>query len=272
MEKIKDFINLIINFLVNLFKKSEIADIDKPIPKTKYNKKIIIDPGHGLYFSFGNYKYQRDFFDNIVEDEITVKTAIVLGNLLKKHDIEVIYTRNVFSNRIGVSGFIQSLEGAYEYFKYLTHEEKPIIPNHFIPLGSKNNTLTKDINARNLFVNKIHSDSDLLISIHFNASPSPNTGKGAETLYQKNNEIGKQIAKNIQFHTVEDTKVYDRGIKENNSLSILTRPQITSIVWEGAFFDNDYDRNKFLKDEDYYEKAGTAIYKGIIQSIEEKLI
>jgi len=248
-----------------------IDDLSKQLPK-QYNKKIIIDPGHGKTKINNEYKYQRKSFDSIIEDKITVKVAKHLDQFLKLHGIQTKTTRDIEEE--------EHLYCTYEYLRVLPSQPYgyTVIPYHFIPYGkSEESDLDRDINSRPLYANRVLADYDLLISIHFNASPIPNTGKGCEVWYYEPNNKGKLIANNILLDTIKQINDWrpgleNRGVKPGRHHSILKKPLMTSIIWEGCFFDHDEDRNKYLKDEKYYELAAKAICDGIIKSIEEELL
>ena len=238
--------------------------------KTDNPKTFIVDPGHGIYRDEENgYIYQREEYDNIREDKITIKVAKYLINLLKKENHNIYPTRNINSNEIGESGKKKKYECSYLYLK-----DKRVVPNKITPWAKRGN-YNRDVDIRSKYVNFVNNKIepvDLVISLHFNAAPKLNTARGCEILYYKSNNKTKKISRNILNNTIKYTGVENRGVKGKINYSILKDTVVNSIIWEGAFFNSEYDRNKFLKDPEYYKKAARGIFEGINKSIKEGLI
>jgi len=238
----------------------------------KFGKTIVIDPGHGLYKYNGAYIYQRPEIEGIREDLITMKIAEFLKQQLQERGMDCVCTRSFDTDAIGESGEFRWKECSYEYLK-----NEKITPNKFITWGEDDgDDYPEDINSRIQYINYLHrqvKSVDLVVSIHFNAGG----GEGAECFYWHSNNRTKKIADNILNTTVQITGAQNRGIKPsgiypNKIYGILKRTVVPSILWEGCFYDSKNDREKFLKDPNYYPKAASAIVEGIIQSIEQKLI
>jgi N-acetylmuramoyl-L-alanine amidase len=254
-------IKVILKFLLNLILgKEKNSDKYSCKPGILNGKRIVVDPGHGLYVKSRNgnseepiYVYQREDYDGIREDLITIEVAEHLIVLLSNEGAEVSVTRNVGNEEIGISKHAKWKEGA-----------------HIALNGDGKSSYKNDVNVRWEKANEWHKEKpvDLFVSIHFNAGG----GRGAETWYYEGNARTQIIAKNIQSCTVNETNAKDRGIKPDNEYAVLKYTKMPAIIWEGAFFDNEEDRNELLKNNEYYYDAANAICKGIIKSVEEGLL
>jgi len=214
-------------------------------------KMIMIDPGHGLYMKTTNGSgplvYQREDFDGVREDLITLKISKYLQEELELVGAGCWVTRTPDSKE----GSLIDLKKRGE-LKNIT------------PTGSSNKS--KDVNVRWQYANLINNivSIDLFISIHFNAGG----GKGCEIFYYTGNEHTKKIATAIQKETIKaNPGLNDRGVKDTTKYAVVKRTHCPSVLWEGAFFDSKYDREKFLKDEEYYKRSAKAIAKGIADTI-----
>ena len=217
-------------------------------------KIIVLDPGHGLYRKSTNGNgplvYQRPEVEGIREDLITIKMAKYLAAELEALDAGVMTTRGYTTNE-GSLIYLQN-QGSLKDIK---------------PSGTSNKN--KDVNVRWQYANKIHGimNIDLFLSIHFNAGG----GHGCETFYYKGNEETKKIAEAVQAATIKANKgLRDRGVKETKSYAVVKKTKCPAILWEGAFFDNEGDRETFLKDEDFYKRTAKAIAQSLISVIGNK--
>lgn len=252
MDTIKSIIKAIINFIFHHEQR------EKPLK----NVLIMIDPGHGLYETMRDgsikYLYQRGCYDGIIEDEITIKLSKELIPLLKKNGAKVITTRAYNKESNGITSESRWKEGTLLYC-----EEEKIIPNEIdVAIGTTN--INKDINIRWQLANHINRKTpiDLFLSIHFNAGG----GNGCEVFYHENNKKMKKLAKIMVDETVYNNPgLTNRGAKPSTTYSVLTRTSMPSLLWEGAFFDSDYDRNTFLRDKAFYRRSAEGITDSIVR-------
>ncbi|MGL4911831.1 MAG: N-acetylmuramoyl-L-alanine amidase, partial [Romboutsia sp.] len=109
-----------------------------------------------------------------------------------------------------------------------------------------------------------HSDADLFISIHQNASENKNA-QGIETYYM--GDSNKSLANYIHQNVIESTKGNDRNVREKN-LQVLRDNQKPAILLECGFISNNTDGYR-LSTKDYQEKLASGIVKGIKAYLDE---
>jgi N-acetylmuramoyl-L-alanine amidase len=210
--------------------------------------RILIDPGHGLYDKNGSYEFYGAFYDDFVEDIETVYLARKLFTALNEDfDVELYCTRDIFNETLGVTGSPKFYEGAWCYLK--DNEQKD------------DNLKDDDINIRWRYANDINAD--LVLSLHFNASPS-HKARGTQVYINKHNSqsyefSGKFISEMIS--TLPTTYKTKRSVCDGMHLALVKYTNMTSILFEPLFIDNKDDQN-LLND---------FIYDLIVKSIIEAL-
>lgn len=119
-----------------------------------------------------------------------------------------------------------------------------------------------DINNRIKIVNE--SKADMLVSIHMNNFESSKY-YGWQTFYQKNSDVSKQIAENIQ------TGISNQIERENNrvalpitDIKLIDKSTIPAVIVECGFLSNEEDLRLLLTEE--YQMQ---IVNGIVEGIEE---
>ena len=122
-----------------------------------------------------------------------------------------------------------------------------------------------DLNNRAKIINE--SNADMYISIHLNSVTST-TWHGAQVFYDKRSEISKQIAESIQ----EQFKLsLDRSIKAPSpgDYFMLKCSDAPSVIVECGFLSN-VEEEKLLLSPEYQDKIIDAIFKGIVNFLQNK--
>lgn len=130
-------------------------------------KIVVLDAGHGGYDpgSIGS--------SGIMEKDVTLAIALKIGDILKKNNIDVVYTRKTDD----------------------------------VPWPSN---VKQDLVARAALSNSLQTD--LFISIHLN-SFKQEIVKGTETFYSNGSLKSKQAAQLIHNQIIKDIGLVDRGIR-----------------------------------------------------------
>lgn len=150
-----------------------IKTLSNPNPQpdpSKASYTITIDPGHGGYDSGAVGQ------NGTLEKNITLDIGLKAGEILKQHNINVVYTRT--SDQISWP----SSEG-------------------------------EDLQARCDISN--NANSNAFVSIHINSFDS-NNAYGTETYYYPTSLKGQALANFIQTQLVNDLGTYNRGVKTGN--------------------------------------------------------
>lgn len=166
------------------------------------------------------------------EDELNLKMSKLLKQKLEKAGINVVMTRE---------------------------------DNNALIEGSGKKWKRKDMEARRELI--IKTRPNMVISLHQN-SYTNHSLRGAQVFYDKKSEISKQIAESIQ----EQFKIgLDKSIKAPSPgdyfmLKCSTAP---SVIVECGFLSNA-EEEKLLQTDSYQEKIIDAIYKGIVNFLQNK--
>lgn len=112
-----------------------------------------------------------------------------------------------------------------------------------------------------------HSDGDVFISLHRNASPYPNTYRGVETLIFNSGDKKEVYAKNIN-KALSDVGFRNLGINLRQDLAILKYTSMPALVVEVGFIHSNCDNDLF---DDYFEEVASAIVLGILLSVDENV-
>lgn len=103
------------------------------------------------------------------------------------------------------------------------------------------------------------SEADLAFSIHTNAGG----GNGSESFYYSTSEKGKRLAELCEKHT-KAIGQNSRGIKEGDKLYFIRKTNMTAVLSECAFIDNDTDNN-IIDTSAERKKFGVAYAKAILE-------
>lgn len=104
--------------------------------------------------------------------------------------------------------------------------------------------------------------ADLAFSIHTNAGK----GDGSETYYHSNNQNGKRLAELCEKYTKQIGQ-NSRGIKEGDGLYFIRKTDMTAVLTECAFIDNDTDNN-IIDTSAELNKFGVAYAKAILEYLD----
>lgn len=171
--------------------------------------------------------------NGFIEDELNLAVALKLKEVLALSNIEVILTR----------------DGDYD-------------------LSSENATNHKveDLNARIEMFER--EEVVMFISIHMNKYEAAYVN-GGQVFYKANDEASKQLADSIQKAFGEDLGS-KKGIKVGNYY-LLNNSQRLGVLVECGFLSNA-NEGALLSDEKYQTKVAYAIYKGILDYLNEKYV
>lgn len=111
------------------------------------------------------------------------------------------------------------------------------------------------------------SSADILVSIHVNAFPSAKWS-GSQTFYYSDSEDSKELAEIIQQALVDNMGNTTRKAKPIDSYLLRNTSPVGTIV-EVGFISNP-EEEELMTDPEYQEKLAWAIYKGIINYLNEQ--
>lgn len=103
------------------------------------------------------------------------------------------------------------------------------------------------------------SGAELAYSIHTNAGK----GNGSESYYYSSNKDGKRLAELCEKYTKELGQ-NSRGAKEGDKLYFIRKTNMTAVLSECAFIDNDTD-NDIIDTKAEQERFGVAYAKAILE-------
>lgn len=181
---------------------------------------VCIDPGHGGYDSGAvNKNY------GVYEKDLALDVSLKLGEILKKEDVKVIYTRK---------------------------KDK-------IPWKTQRESLA----GRCKISNK--SDADIFVSIHINDFPKSEEVKGTEVWCRFKNTEDEILASEINNRLSDIGYTRDRGLKyeSDKSLYVLRNTNATSVLVELGYISNPQDV-EFLMSKENRGKCAEAIAKAIM--------
>ena len=106
---------------------------------------------------------------------------------------------------------------------------------------------------------------DVLVSIHRNSSPNPNTYSGVQTLLYDEGGIKQDMAEQIN-QELEKTGHPNPGLSIRPNLAILRRSEMPALLVEVGFINTDADNQRL--DAQFAETAD-AIASGIVNTLDE---
>ena len=199
---------------------------DEPTEKT-YIATIVIDPGHGGEDVGANR-------DTLLEKDINLKIAKVVGEELDAVNVKVVYTRTTDTSLSTIKKTDLKMRGA---------------------MGAANN-------------------ADYFVSIHVNAYEGSDAISGFEVYSKDNNDEAinadsKELATAIgnQIETLKYSE--NRGIQSGKSLSVLRDNEVAGVLIETGYINNNNDY-QYLKNDKKLTALGKAIAKGIYNQIQTK--
>lgn len=181
---------------------------------------ICIDPGHGGYDTGAvNETY------NVYEKDIVLDVSLRLGELLRKQDVKVIYTRK--KDKVPWKNQRESLEGRCK------------ISNKY--------------------------NADIFISIHANNFPKSKDVKGTEVWCRFKDTEAEVLANGISNGLSDIGYTRNRGLRyeTDKGLYVLRNTNSTSILVELGYLSNPEDL-MFLMSEDGKNQCAEAMTKAVM--------
>lgn len=191
---------------------------EHPLPLA--GRRIVIDPGHGGVDP-GCHR------DGILEKDLTLQVARLLGNFLADRGAEVTLTRESDTE-----------------LSHLTESERT---RH-----------GRDLAARVLIAEE--REAELFVSLHVNAAASPSLG-GAILFHHRASEEGRLLAEAILERLEKVVPGNQNGVLPRD-FYILRHAGMPTVLVELGFLTHDKDRRKLLSAEGPAEMA-EAIAQGI---------
>ena len=105
--------------------------------------------------------------------------------------------------------------------------------------------------------------ADYFVSIHRNASPSPNQYTGVETLVYDLYGEEARLATNINAK-LEQVGFENQGLNERSNLAVLNQTQMPAVLVEVGFINTDADNTLF---DQRFDDIARAIADGIIETV-----
>ena len=224
-------------------------------------KLVMINPGHGWYYTGSSWALQRGWWNGIVEDFINADLALELTQRLSGTGATVRTTREMnrsAGNHSSAKPWWQM--GAAEYAKRLG------APSWVWNTGS--NGLARDIMARPYLANWMGANAT--ISIHNNGG----RGCGTETWYDTSNAYAAQsraLADRVQGKIIERLRAQwnpnwcNRGVKgSNGGYGEIRAVNGPAVLIELAFMDTDSD-NRALQDPRFRSIVTQAISDAVTE-------
>ena len=128
-------------------------------------------------------------------------------------------------------------------------------PTRQTQLGTSNaSSLSTRVNEANSW------GADYFVSIHTNASVSPDA-KGTEVLVYSRNSQSYDLARDILTKLTEITGFDDRGVKLRPGLYVLRKTNMPAVLVELGFISNAYEANFMANNPGLFAQG---IYQGIL--------
>ena len=105
--------------------------------------------------------------------------------------------------------------------------------------------------------------ADLFISLHRNATASPNKYSGISTLVFEDSGIRGTLARNINDE-LEEVGFANLGVIEAPSIAVLRRTKMPAVLVETGFIDNPVDNALF---DETFDEIAAAIASGILDTL-----
>jgi N-acetylmuramoyl-L-alanine amidase len=188
-------------------------------------KVIVVDPGHGGIDGGAVSK------SGILEKEITLLISEQLRDYLQEAGALVLMTR----------------EDDHDLANADTRKVRQ----------RKNEDLKRRVDIIN------DSDSDLYVSIHLNAIPSPRWS-GAQTFYNRTISENEELARFVQDEVRRNLENTNRQAKPIHNVYLVKHAQIPGVLIEAGFLSNPTEA-ELLQTEKYQQKVAASIYQGILR-------
>lgn len=188
-------------------------------------KVIVIDPGHGGIDGGASSK------EGILEKDISLSISLLLRDYLQQSGALVLMSRETDTDLADTS-----------------------------TKGVRNRKV-QDLKKRAQLINE--TDSDLFISLHLNAIPSPRWS-GAQTFYNRTDEKNERLARFIQDEIRNNLENTNRLAKPIGNVYLLKQAKKTGALVEVGFLSNPEEANLLTKNT-YQQKVAASIYQGILR-------
>ena len=103
--------------------------------------------------------------------------------------------------------------------------------------------------------------ADIFVSLHCNSSENP-AAHGTEVWYYPGSEAGRELACCIQSALVNNCQLADRGVKTNDTWTVLSDTACPAVLVEMAFISNDEERG-LLTDRFLQRLFAVGITQGV---------
>lgn len=200
-------------------KKPKIAETKPKVEEKKF--KVALDPGHGGYDSGSSSE------KGVLEKNLTLDIALLVGELLEKENIDVVYTRT--SDKVS---------------------------------WSEDNV--EDLYTRSEIANE--SKADAFVSIHFNFSEEmQDETYGSEVWYSSSNPGGEKFATIMEKALKDDNYTVSRGVRNDAEapIYIFYISKMPTILIEAGFISN-YKDMKVIDSTQGQKRIAEAIQTGIL--------
>lgn len=134
-----------------------------------------------------------------------------------------------------------------------------------------NDNIYKDKSVKDRVEVCNESNADIMISIRKNGINRKwqSYAKGIETYCYKFGGEGEKLARRIHNNLINDTKLYNRGVKEGN-WDVIQMTKVPAVLLELGFMDY-LEEAKHMKDRLWHDKYAKAITKGICEYFEMEI-
>lgn len=247
-------------------------DMLLPAPKTSRvptnDTMTVVSAGHGLYFNhaFSDWRYQRETWNMVLEDELTPLLADDLQRYLQDRSEHEVRRARSRSNHAHEGSEQAWWKVAARYELKERYPELPEIWNSLPTSTGGDRERKEDIRSRPLYANHIGAGG--LIHVHTNAFENNVNVRGTRVYIHPNQMQNAPLARNMlcymkelitaqpgyeQFPVAPEPHVEDHG--ENG---LATMP---SVVVEAAFHTNADDA-RALQDPNFRAAAMKGVEKG----------
>jgi N-acetylmuramoyl-L-alanine amidase len=209
---------------------------------------ILLDAGHGgIHPEFGYTTAPNKMFRHVINDKVHTFNEGEWNRIYVKHLIGLI----ALHNQINPTRLIEFREIHHPY-KDTPLSERALLVNEIV----------KEQNTKRVYRNKT-SESCLLISFHFNASPRHNA-TGFEIFTSKGKTYSDEVATQYYNEFLENSYLKEYGMKwrgdwsdgdpdKEENFFMLKKTNCPSVLVEHGFFDNKQEYQFLVKDKTVIE-------------------
>ena len=107
------------------------------------------------------------------------------------------------------------------------------------------------------------ADADIFLSLHRNATASPNKATGIMSLVYSDEGVPAELARNINTN-LSALGFRDLGVVERPGLVVLRRTEAPSVLVEAGFIDNPADNEQF---DAQFNEIAAGIANGVLETL-----